>query len=413
MNYPFFIARRLSLSSGNRRKAPAVTIAVAAVAISVAVMLASISIVSGFKQEIRDKVVGYNSHISVFPTPTSSDENNILTLTPSLKKELDNIPFIEDYSLQAAIPAVLKTPNDFKGLYLRGLSGNNIYAFLERNMEEGTVPKGDNEDDLNKIVISRTAARQLGLKIGDKIETYFISDDVRVRKLEITGIFNTHFDQYDDVLMYGSYSLVSKLGQLSENQGTYLQIITNDFDKVPDYTLKLQHHLNDALAKGRLNSLYHIDNVFNQGVGFFSWLALLDTNVIVILTLMTIVACITLISGMLIIILENKKLIGILRALGSPTMAIRNLFIFLSLRIALSGMLIGNILMIGLIILQRKFHFLPLDPDSYYIDFVPMNISVIAIIILNLCIIILMYLALVVPSRFVAGISPAETMRYE
>lgn len=413
MNYPLFIARRISLSSGRRRKAPAVTIAIAAVAISVAVMLASVSIVSGFKQEIRDKVVGFNSHISLFPSPTTSDDDNLLTLTPSLKEELNTLPFIRDYSLQAAIPAVLKTPSDFKGLYLRGLSGKTVYDFLARNLEEGSIPDGNTDDDENKIVLSRAAARQLGLKVGDKIETYFISDDVRVRKLEITGIFNTHFDQYDDVLMYGSYKLVSKLGQLSDNQGTYLQLVTDDFDKVPEYTLQLQHHLNEALADGRLSRLYHSDNVLNQGVSFFSWLALLDTNVIVILTLMSIVACITLISGMLIIILENKKLIGILRALGSPTMAIRRLFIYLSLRIAVTGLLIGNVLMIGLILLQRKYHFLPLDPESYYIDFVPMNISVVAIVILNIGILLLMYLSLVVPSRFVAGISPAETMRYE
>lgn len=413
MNYPLFIARRLSLSSDKKKKAPAVTIAVAAVAISVAVMLASISVVSGFKQEIRDKVVGFNSHVSIFPNPSTIEEGNIFTLTPALKNELDEIPFVKDYSLQAAIPAVLKTNTDFKGLYLRGLSGKTVLDFLERNLEEGSIPKDNDKEYDNKVVISRTAARQLGLKVGDKIETYFISDDVRVRKLEIAGIFNTHFDQYDDVLMYGSYELVSRLGKLTDNQGTYLQVVTDNFDNVPTYTQIIQRRLNEATAGGRLNSYYHSDNVLNQGAGFFSWLALLDTNVIVILTLMSIVACITLISGMLIIILENKKLIGILRALGSSTQAIRRLFIYLSMRIAVCGLLIGNILMIGIILLQRRFHFLPLDPESYYIDFVPMNITLPTVIILNSAVLVLLYLSLVVPSRFVAGISPAETMRYE
>ncbi|MDE5675668.1 MAG: ABC transporter permease, partial [Muribaculaceae bacterium] len=328
----------MSLSSGGKKKAPAVAVAVAAVALSVGVMLASISIVLGFKKEIRDKVIGFNSHISLFVTPTTSDEDNIIALTPSLMAELDSVPFITDYSLQAAIPAILKTSTDFKGVYLKGVAGEQSGSFLFKNMEEGQYVDFNDPENKSKIIISRAAAKQLNLKTGDKIDTYFISDDVRVRRLEIAGIFNTHFDQYDDVMIFGSLALIQQLGGINENQGTSLQIFTDDFDNIQEYTIDLQHRLNAALADGRIFRLYRVDNAYNQGINFFSWLSLLDTNVVVVLVLMMIVGCVTLVSGMLIIIIEKKRFIGIMKALGAPTSKIRSIFVWLAIKIALWGM---------------------------------------------------------------------------
>ena len=315
--------------------------------------------------------------------------------------------------MQAAIPAILKTPTDFKGIYIKGLSGSNEIEFLKRNLEDGYVTDYKNENDKDKIVISRQAANQLGLKIGDKIDTYFITDDVRVRRLEITGIYNSHFDQYDQILAFGSLPLIQQLGLLDKDQGTYLLVTTDNFDKIEEYTLLLQHHLNEALADGRLARLYHTDNVLNQSVGYFSWLALLDTNVIVVLILMIIVASITLISGMLIIIIEKKRFIGMLKVLGMPTSKVRKIFVYLAMRIAFRGMFIGNVLMISLLYLQYKTHFIPLDADSYYIDFVPVDLSVTSVLLLNLGVMLVIYLVLILPSRFVARISPSETLRYE
>lgn len=413
MNYPLYIARRLSLSSGGKRQAPAVTVAIIAVSLSIAVMIASISIVLGFKQEIRDKVVGFNSHISVYPSLTEMDQDNLITLTPSLKKELNSVPFIVDYTLQAAVPAILKTSSDFKGVYLKGLSGKSETDFIKKNLEEGFVPDYSLPDSKEKVVISANAARQLGLKSGDKIDTYFITDDVRVRRLEITGIYNSHFDQYDDVFVFGSLPLIQQLGQLDADQGTYMLVQTDNFEKIHEYTFQLQRHLNEALEDGRLPRLYHLDNVLNQSVGYFSWLSLLDTNVVVVIVLMMIVGCITLISGMLIIILEKKSFIGMMKALGAPTNKVRAIFVYIALRIAIYGLLIGNILILALLFLQQRYHFMPLDADSYYIDYVPVRISWLSILLLNIGVLIVTYLVLILPSRFVSKISPVESMRTE
>lgn len=408
-----YIARRLSISSGGKRKAPAVAVAIAAVALSVAVMLAAISIVLGFKQEIRNKVVGFNGHISLYVSPTTPDEDNIMTLIPSLKEELDILPFITDYSLQASIPAILKTSDDFKGVYLRGLNGKGACEFIKKNLVKGNLVDFSEPDNKTKVIISNTAANQLKLNVGDKINTYFISDDVRVRRLEIVGIYNSHFNEYDNVMIFGALPLVQQLGGIDVNQGTYLQIYTDNFDKISDYTYQLQTHLNEALADGRLFRLYRTDNVMNQGMNFFSWLSLLDTNVVVVLTLMMIVGCVTLVSGMLIIIIEKKRFIGMIRAVGATIKMVREIFIWLAIRIAVCGLVIGNIVAQTFLYIQKNTHFIPLDADTYYIDYVPVEITLPSILLLNLGVLVVTYFVLIFPSKFVAKISPAETMRYE
>lgn len=411
MNYPLFIARRISLSSGGRKKAPAVAVAIAAVALSVVVMMSSIAIVLGFKQEIRDKVVGFNSHITVYPA--SPGDDNIVTLSPALAGILEDFPFVTGYHLQAAIPAVLKTDSDFKGVYLKGLADGDASAFISANLEEGEVPDFKLEENASRIVVSRTAARQLGLNVGDRIDTYFISDDVRVRRLEVAGIFNSHFDQYDDVLIFGDIKLVQKLGQIGSDQGTYIQLTVDDFDRIPEYSSGIQERLYKAYGDDKVDKLYRTEHVLSQGAGFFNWLALLDTNVVVVLAMMMTVGCVTLISGMLIIIIEKKRFIGIMKSMGSPTSDVRKVFVYLALKICLHGLLIGNIVGLALLKVQEMTHFIPLDADSYYIDFVPVRLSWESVLALNVGVLVVTYLVLILPSRFVAKISPSESMRSE
>ncbi|MDE5789776.1 MAG: ABC transporter permease [Muribaculaceae bacterium] len=415
MNFPLFLARRLSLSSGGRKSSPAIKVAITAVALSIGVMLAAISIVLGFKREIREKVVGFNSHITLYSIPQSEGDDNLVSLTPSLVKLLDEEDYVTDYSLEASIPAILKTPDNFKGAYLRSLSGKQINDFLTRNLEEGSLPDQKLPADSTKmqVVISRIAARQLNLKPGDRIDTYFISDDVRVRKLEVTGIFNSHFDSYDDIYLYGSLGLIQELGGIEDHQGTTIQVQTDDFNRLAENTVRLQNRMMEALADGTVYKFYRADNALQQGAGYFRWLSLLDTNVIVVLVLMTFVACITLISGMLIIILDKKRFIGLIRSLGARRSKVRSVFVYMALRIAITGMFIGNGLMLIFLFCQDRFHLLPLNPEAYYIDFVPVEFNWPLFGLLNAGVALIIYLSLILPSWFASGISPAETMRYE
>lgn len=405
-----YIAIRLGLGSEGRKSSPAIKVSIAAVALSVAVMLAAIAVVKGFKREIRDKVIGFNSHITVYNVP-GQDEENVLTLTPTLSKVLEETPGVTDYSLEISIPAILKTPTDFKGIYLRSLNGAGTRDFITDNLEEGSIPDFSKNDSELKIVISRIAARELGLKTGDRIDTYFIADDVRVRRMEVAGIYNSHFDSYDKVICYGSMPLIQKLAGIPGTQGTSIQVQTDNFSHVEQITEILRERLDTASGSGLLNRFYRVDNAPNQGAGYFQWLSLLDMNVVVILTLMTLVAVATLISGMLILILDKKRTIGIVRALGASVSCVRNVFVLLALKVALWGMAIGNVLMLGLLWLQKEYHLLPLDAEAYYIDFVPVEINVADVLLLNVGVLAVVWFSLVVPSKFAAKISPSEIIR--
>ena len=402
----------MSLASNGGKNSPAIKVAVAAVALSVAVMLAAVAIVLGFKKEIHDKAVGFNSHITLYAA-SQGEEGNTLTLTPTLANMMSDLPFVKEFNIQSVIPAILKTSTDFKGVYLKGLVGDQGRQFMQSNLIEGSVPDYSKEENRLKVLISEKAARELGLKTGDNIDTYFISDDVRVRRLKVAGVYNSHFEAYDDILVFGDIATVQQLGLLQPNQGTALLINVDDFDQVEQYSAEIQNKLTQALADGILYRQYIVENVQTQSVGLFRWLSLLDMNVAVVLALVTVVACITLISGMLIIILDKKRFIGLMKALGAPSAAIRRIFIYLAIKIAAIGLAIGNILMLALLFIQKHTHFIPLDPDSYYIDFVPVEISWISVAVLNIGVLIVIYVALVFPSRSVAKVSPAETMRYE
>lgn len=373
-------------------------------------MLAAVSIVTGFKREIREKVIGFNSHITIYALP-SEGEDNIVRLTPTINTLLSEKPYINEFSLEASIPGILKTDTDFKGIYLRSLSSTSVPAFLKSNLVSGTIPDFKSGQFDDNIIISLIAANQLGLKAGDKINVYFITDNIKVQRLTIAGIYNSHFDTYDQVMAYGSLPLIQKIAGLSANEGTSLQIHTDNFDNVDLYTDDLNRTLAEALASGLIYKPYRMENALRQGENYFNWLALLDTNVMVILILMTIVAVATLISGMLILILDKKRFIGATRALGASVKGVRRVFVYLALKVAFYGMIIGNVLMITFLYCQDIYHFLPLDADAYYIDFVPVDINWISFAILNAGCFIIIYLSLILPSRFVAKISPTDAMR--
>ncbi|MDE6019310.1 MAG: FtsX-like permease family protein [Muribaculaceae bacterium] len=412
MNYAFYLGRKVALGSSGRKASPGVKVATAAIALSIAVMIASIAIVLGFKREITDKVLGFTSHI-VISVSAENEGDNIITLTPTLKKILDSQDYIKDYSLQISIPAILKTPEDFKGIFLKTLADRQTREFLNSNLISGSIPDYSQDSTRLDIVMSRMAANQLGLKQDDKVDCYFINDDVKVRRLKIAGIYDSHFDAYDDLMVYGSRALSEAFTGLNANQGSSILITTTDFRNIDAETAELQNTFHKALAEGLIYKNYYLENAHVQGANYFQWLSMLDTNVIVVLTLMIIVGCVTLVSGMLTIILDKKRFIGLIKALGAPNGKVREVFIYLAMRVAIVGILIGNLLIIGVLLFQDHFHFFKLDASSYYIDFVPVELNWVAFGILNVGVVVLVYLTLILPSRIISNISPSSTMRSE
>lgn len=420
MSVSIFIARRLSLSSEGRKISPAVGVGVTAVALAILVMACAIAIVTGFKREITAKVAGFNSHITLSLALDSApdedfnpDDINVLTLTPTLREILESKPYINDYALQAAVPIIFKTQSDFKGAYIKSLTGNNNSQFIKSALISGKIPNYSDKNAANDILISSKIASELGLKTGDKIDTYFITDRILARRLKVAGIFNSHFEAYDGTFAFGSLPLVQEIGKIRPNEATSIVIEVNDFSKVDDYAADLNRTLIDAYAHERIYRLYKVTTARQSGFAYFHWLGMLDTNVVVVLILMTIVAIITLISGMLILMVDKVRVIALLTALGASRHLISKIFIRLAAKIAILGLIIGDTLSLILLYFQNKTHFIPLDPDSYYIDFVPVEISIPAMIILNIGVLFIIWISLILPSRFAGKVAPARTLARE
>ena len=407
---PLFLARRLTLSSNGKKSTPAVKVAIIAVALSVAVMLAAISIVMGFKEEITKKVFGFNPHITISVNPEILPDDPLVSMTPSLKYILNNFPGIESYALSSTAPAIFKTDNDFKGVYLKSLGSKTLSDFLNTQLVAGKIPENP---DSTTLVISEAAANQLNLKVGEKLPTYFITENVHVRPLVISGIFNSHFDTYDDIYAYCANSLIQDIGNVKETEGTAINIFLDDFNNIDEAAYDLQNTLNEAYNRDLIYKPYRVDTALRSGANYFSWLQLLDMNVVIVLILMTAVACITLISGILIIIVDKKRFIAVMKSLGASNKTMRSTFIWLTLRVAVTGLLTGNILMLVLLFIQKSYHLIPLAAESYYISFVPVTISWPAVVILNAAIFIITYLMLVFPARFVGSVSPAAALGNE
>lgn len=419
MGVTLFIARKLSLSSQGHRSSPAVRVAVAAVALSVAVMMCAIAIVMGFKNEITRKVAGFNSHITLVamegPEGSVNDDwdSGLVTLTPTLRRIILSSPGVADVEVQASMPAILKTRDDFKGVYLKSLSGASLRNFIRDAVMEGSMPDFGKEGSEDKIMISRRVADKLKLKPGMKIDTYFILDHLMVRRLEVAGIFDSHFESYDDAFIYGSIGLIRQLAGLSPNQGTALSISVRDFNNVQDAAAGLSHNLVKAYSEGSIYRLYHTETVLQSGSAYFQWLDMLDMNVVVVIVLMTVVACVTLCSGMLIMMADKLRFIALMQALGASRRLIGRVFMLLALRIAVVGLLIGDTLGVAILLLQKHTHFLPLDPESYYIDFVPVEISRGAFLLLNAGVLLIIFGVLWLPARFGVRRAPAGTLAAE
>lgn len=372
-------------------------------------MLLSISVVSGFRSQIREKITGFDAHISLYPAMQYEDDLAVIEYTPELREFLKSRPYITRADLMVTAPVLLKTPESFKGLYMRGVERDYDFSFLQENLASGTVM---NPARSQEIMVSQSAADKLGIAAGDSLNL-FMSDELKARKIKVSGIFNTHFDSYDQFFAYGSASLMRELTGLDSLQGSAIEIMTDDFNRLQQNNARLIADLNSAISSGKVNQNFQSTTAVEKGGHYFAWLDLLDVNVWVILTLMCAVAVFTLISGMLVIIMERIRFIGVMKSLGATRAQIRKVFILLAIRIGLKGMLIGGGAALALILLQKYTRFIPLDPEAYYIDFVPVSLDALHFIAVFVGFTLITWLSLILPSQFAGRIKPAQTLRFE
>lgn len=415
MNFPLFIARKIYGDKGDKRKVskPAIRIATAGVAIGLAVMLISVSVVLGFKHTIRDKVVGFGCHIQVADFMSlQTSENFPIQMGDSMVNALKKFPGVKHVQRYANKQGILKTDKDFLGVMFKGVGSEYDTTFIHQNMVEGSIPKFSDEASKNKILISQDMANKLNIKVGHKIFSYFIDNQgLRVRRFTVAGIYQTNLKQYDQVVCYTDLYTAVKLNGWEADQTSGAEITVNDFNRVNEVENILVDKVNRTIDKyGETYSSKTIQEINPQ---IFSWLDLLDLNVWIILALMIAVAGVTMISGLLIIILERTTMIGVLKALGARNRTIRHSFMWFAVFIIGKGMLIGNIIGIGLIALQSTTGLVKLDPTTYYVETVPVEYAWIAFLVINITTLIISVLVLIAPSYLISHIHPAKSMRYE
>ena len=357
MSYELFIARRLRLNrEGRRGLSTSIVIAIAGIALAIMIMMASLCIVLGFKDEIRNKVMGFDSHVTIHPESSDYDEEAYLTLTPELTDIIKRTGEFTSASLVLQQTGVIKTEDNFQAVIVKGIEAGDGFDFVRDNIVEGSLPESDTAENRNKVAVSQTTARALQLHPGDRIYAYFFIDGaVKTRRIEVAAIYDTHFGDYDKLYIFAPLSFTQSICGTDSLSGNRLELKTADTYRINEAAMHLQEAMMDSAENGHLQGMYSISSVLDTAMMYFNWLELLDTNVAVILILMMIVAGFTLISSLFIIILERVNMIGILKALGATNGEIRRIFIYMAQKIVIRGMIIGDITGITRLLLQQHY----------------------------------------------------------
>ena len=415
MNLPLFIAKRIYHDEDERRKVsrPAIRIATAGVAIGLAVMIISVCVVIGFKHTIRDKVVGFGSHITVADYMTlQSDAPYPICIDDSMMEVLQGVKGVTHVQRFSQKQGILKTDNDFLGVVLKGVGPEFDSTFISSHLTEGHMPVFSDSSGTNQIVISKLIADKLLLKAGDRIYAYFMNEgDVRTRRFTIAGIYNTNLKHFDESLCLADLYTVSRLNGWEPDQVSGAELTVGDFDSLDAIDMEMNAKVDRTTDRyGAVYSSLTIEKMYPQ---LFAWLELLDLDVWIILALMIAVAGFTMISGLLIIIIERTSMIGTLKALGAKNKLIRHTFLWFAVFIIAKGLVIGNILGIGICLLQRYFGIVKLDAETYYVDVVPVEINLPLILLLNIATLFISVVVLIAPSFLISHIQPAKAIKYE
>ncbi len=415
MNAELFIARRIYRGEKKNNKkvsSPAIKIAVTGIALGLAVMIVAVCIIVGFKNEVRGKVIGFGSHIQITAfEANNSYEHSPIAVSDSLKESLNSNSAIRHFQEFITKPGIIKTDEDFLGVVLKGVSDSYDWDFFTTNLLEGEIINKHDTITNNQAIISKTIADMLHLNVGDRFTTYFVQEPVRARRFDIVGIYKTNFEDWDKLFVITEKDILGNLNDWEDDMVSGIEVLVTDYDNLDITAQNLFFEMSSH--KDRLGNTLYTRSIKDINPMIFNWLNLLDMNVWVIITLMLIVSGFTMISGLLIIILERTNMIGMLKSMGSRDISIRKIFLYLSSFLILRGMLWGNIIALLFCIIQNRFQILKLDPSTYYLAAVPIDLNPMFIILLNLGTLLVSLLMMIGPSYLVAKITPSKSIRFE
>lgn len=415
MNFPLFIARKIYSGNDDKRKVsrPAIRIATFGVAIGLAVMIVTVSVVLGFKQTIRNKVVGFGSHIQIESLLAIGNQLELNDSTMDILGHMAGISHIQRFAMSQGI---LKTDSDFLGVAFKGVDKNYDLTFIGQHIADGKLPAFSSQKSSNKLLISKYIADRLQLKADDKVFAYFITDGgVKARKFTVAAIYQTNMNKFDQALCFTDIYTTRKLNAWDgSNIYSGAELTVNDLDMLDPIANDLAQEIKFINTQVSDPSLaLSSKTIYEAYPQIFSWLDLLDINVWIILALMVCVAGFTMISGLLIIILERTQMIGILKALGARNKTIRHTFLWFAAFIIGKGLLLGDVIGIGVVLLQQHFGIVTLDPETYYVKEAPMELNLPVIVALNVATLLTSVFVLIAPSYLISFIHPAKSMRYE
>ena len=413
LNTELFIVRRLigSRKEGRSFSRSMVGIAMVGIALSLAVMIVAVAIITGFKKEISNKVTGFGAHIQI----QNLDSNLSYEMAPvpsglqSVEqiRQLEGVRNVQAFAIKAGI---IKTGDEIHGAVLKGIGKGYDWSFIESNLSEGSIIRVNDTVRSNEVVLSGSTANLLKLGLGDRFTMYFIQDPPRARTFTISGIYNTSLEQFDLLYIFADIKQVQRLNNWQNGEVSGYEILLDRMEDLPRLTDEIRERVAfEFLDDG---SRLKVETIREKNSQIYDWLKLQDMNVVVLVILMVVVAGFNMISGLLILILERTNMIGILKALGTRNASIRKIFMYQSGYLTLVGLLWGNLFGLGICLVQKYFHLIPLDPGSYYLDTVPINLNVLHLLLLNLGTMGITFLFLQIPSMIIARISPDKSIRF-
>ena len=394
------------LSKGEARfSRPIVLISIISIALSLAVMFMSVVILTGFQKAIREKVIGFGGHIQVTHfSLTQSLEPIPIPRNPGMLDTLRRIPGVTHIQAYATKAGIIRANGEIQGVVLKGIGPDYDWTFFKDKLTEGEIFNIPDTGKTDRVLLSKTIAGMLKLKTGDDLRMYFITGtDILGRKFRISGLYDSGMEDFDKMYVIGDIRHIQKLNGWDSDQIGGLEILVDDFDRLDQVGEEVYHSVGFSLDASTIRQIYP---------QIFDWLDLQDMNVVIILALMVLVSAITMISTLLILILERTRMIGTLKALGMRNAGIRKIFLYNSLYITGSGLLIGNSIGFAISLTQQAFGYLKLPVESYYVSVVPIHLNLLHIIILNAATLLICYLVLIIPSMIITRVSPVKAIRF-
>ena len=405
MNVSRYISQRIDLGSESGSFSASVTkIAVISIAMGLAVMVVSFAILQGFRNEIQGKIFSFGAHLQISRYDTNNSLEGAPIAAPRLERQLRAFPQVQYTQPYALKTAIIKTPDEVLGVVLKGIDEQGGRSPMRQNLLRGEFLTFPDSAASNDVLLSRKIADKLRLKVGDEALFYFIQNPPRIRKFRVSGVYQTGLDEFDEVFVMGDIRQVRQLNAWPDSLVGGVEVVLHDFQHL-DPTAEV---LYEKLAYD-----LRIDKITDQYAQLFDWLQLLNRNVIIFLVLIVFVAAFNIVATIFIMILERTNMIGVLKALGATDIQIRSMFFYRGLSLTVRGILIGDAVAIGFCALQYYFHVIPLDPENYYMDRVPIHWNLQILLVLNAATLVASLLAVLIPTYMISRIKPVTAIKFD